>query len=467
VISGGAESALVKWNTLRPWLGTVIRLALGAIWIWAASSKLGSPRSFVQVVRAYDATPEWMSKAIGYGLPVLELCIGILLVLGLAVQMSAAVSGVLFLIFLIGLIQASARGIQLECGCFGGGGTTAGSTQYTLDILRDVGLLILASYLVVWPYTRVSVEEFLGRNDYVEPPSAKRMRSDKGQRKYNAMLEERRKAARTRALWLNASLGVVVILIGLIGIGVQSGRAKIAGSVTATHASVSQGVVFGKKAAATVDIYEDFQCPHCLDFEKTTGKTIDADVRANKAQVRFHPLAFLDSSSSGNRYSSRAANAALCASDISVDDFVAYHNILYGTYKGKQVQPAEGSNGRTNAELEAYASAIGIKGAQLTDFDTCVSTEKHKALVQAITDNASSHGVNATPTVKVNGKSISADLKSFNAAIAKALKNGPAPDPSKTPSPTPTPTPTSSGTGPAKTSSPPAKKPSTSSSSKG
>jgi protein-disulfide isomerase/uncharacterized membrane protein YphA (DoxX/SURF4 family) len=463
----GAESALVKWYTLRPWLGTIIRLALGAVWIWAASSKLGSPREFVQAVRAYDATPEWMSKAIGYGLPVLELCIGILLILGLAVRMAAAVSGVLFVVFLIGIIQASARGIQLECGCFGGGGETAGSTQYTWDILRDVGLLILAAYLVVWSFTRLSAEEFLGRNDYVEPPSAKRMRSDKGQRKYNAMLEERRKAARTRSLWLNASLGVVVVLIGLIGVGVQSGRAKIEGSLTATHATVSQGVVFGKKAAATVDIYEDFQCPHCLEFEQSVGKTIDADVRANKAQVRFHTLAFLDSSSSGNRYSSRAANAALCASDVSVESFVAYHNVLYGTYKGKQVQPTEGSNGRTDAQLEAYAGAAGITGAKLTDFDTCVSTEKHKALVQAITDNSSAHGVNATPTIKVNGKSIGTDLKSFEAAVTKALKNGPAPNPSKTPSPTPKPTPTATGTSPATTSSTPAKKPTTSASSKG
>jgi protein-disulfide isomerase/uncharacterized membrane protein YphA (DoxX/SURF4 family) len=434
-----AQSPFVRWQTYRPWLGTVVRLALGVIWIWAAASKLGSPRQFVQAVRAYDATPEWLSQGIGYGLPVFELCLGVLLIIGLAVRMAAIFSGLLFVVFLIGLIQAAARGIQLECGCFGGGGVTNGSTAYTLDILRDVGLLILAAYLVVWSFTRVSVEEFLARHDHVEQPSAKRMRSDQGRRKYNAMLEERRKAARSRSVWLNASLGVVIVLIGLIGLGVQSGRSKIQGSLTATHASVAQGVVFGKKAAATVDVYEDFQCPHCEDFEKAVGKTMDADVRANRAQVRFHPLAFLDSSSNGNRYSSRAANAALCASDLSVEDFVSYHNVLYGTYKGKQVQPSEGSSGRSDTDLENYAQAAGIKGADLATFDSCVTSEKHKALVAGITDKASKDGVNATPTVKVNGKSITADLKSYEAAIAKAAKNGPAPVPSKTPSPSATP----------------------------
>jgi protein-disulfide isomerase/uncharacterized membrane protein YphA (DoxX/SURF4 family) len=423
----------VKFDSVRPWLGTVIRLALGAIWIWAASSKIGSPRVFVQAVRAYDVTPEWLSKAIGYGLPVFEFCLGLLLIIGVAVRVAAIFSGLLFLVFLIGIAQAAARGIQLECGCFGGGGATSGATHYTLDILRDIGLLILAAYLAMWSYTRLSIEEFLARNDHVEQPSAKRMRSEQGRRKYNALLEERRKAARERGLWLNGSLGVVVILIGLIGVGVQANRAKIQGSLSATNATVANGVVFGKPAAATVDVYEDFQCPHCLEFEQAVSKTMDADVRANKAQVRFHTLSFLDSSSSGNRYSSRAANAALCASDVSVDDFVAYHNYLFRP----QIQPAEGSNGRTDSELEKYAQAVGIKGSKLSTFDSCVSTEQHKALVQAITDHASAAGVNATPTVKVNGKSINPDLKSFEAAVATALKNGPAPNPSNTPTPSP------------------------------
>jgi protein-disulfide isomerase/uncharacterized membrane protein YphA (DoxX/SURF4 family) len=429
--SGGVRE---KFEVARPWLGTVIRLALGVIWIWAAWDKIRAPRTFVQAVRAYDATPEWLSKAIGYGLPVLEFSIGVLLVLGVAVRLAAAVSGVLFVVFLIGIIQAAARGIQLECGCFGGGGTTTSGTTYTLDILRDIGLLILAAYLIVWPYTKLSIEAFLARHDQVEAPSAKRLRTEQGRRKYNAMLEARRKAARERTMWLNASLAAVVVLVALIGIGVQSGRAKIQGSLTASHATVKDGVVFGKKAAATVDIYEDFQCPNCQRFEQAVGPQIDKDVRANKAQVRFHIMAFLDSSSNGNRYSSRAANAALCAADISVDTFVKYHNYLYRP----DVQPKEGTNGRTNAQLEAYAAKVGITGPQLTTFDSCVNTEKHKALVQAMTEQASKDGVTGTPTIKVNGKSIDPTLAAWNKAIANALKNGPAPNPSSTPaSPTP------------------------------
>jgi protein-disulfide isomerase len=416
------------------WLGTVVRLALGGIWLWAAWSKLGSPREFTQTVRAYDATPEWLAKAIGYGLPVIELCLAALLVLGVAVRLAAGVSAALFLVFLIGLAQAAVRGIQLECGCFGGGGTTEGGTHYTLDILRDLGLLVLAAYLIVFSRTRISIDEFLARHDTVEMPSPKRMRTEQGRRKYAADVEARRKAALDRTLYLNGSLAIVVILIGVVGIGVQANRAKIEGSLTAAHASASNGVVYGKKAAATVDVYEDFQCPNCLAFEQSARATLEADVKANRAQVRYHTLSFLDRSSNGNRYSSRAANAALCASDVSVDKFVAYHDVLFGKdKKGKPVQPTEGTNGRTDQQLIDYADGIGLTSSQLSTFNACVTSEQHKALVEAITEKASERGVVATPSIYVNGKKLGdATLKTLKKAIAGADAKGPAPHPSPT-----------------------------------
>jgi protein-disulfide isomerase len=426
----------VNWSSIRPWVGTVARVALGAIWIWAAWSKLGNPRGFVQAVRAYDVTPEWMSKAIGYGLPVLEVCIGVMLILGIVTRAAAIVSGLLLFVFLIGLIQASARGLKLECGCFGGGGTTIGSTHYTLDILRDVGLIAVSAYLVIWPVTRFSIDEFLVRNDQVVMPSAKRMRSDQGQRKYNAMLEARRREAQIRTRYLTLALGLVVVLVSVIGIGVQANRAKIQGDVTATNASVDNGVVVGgSNAPVTVDVYEDFQCPICLQFEQSTGKDIAAKVKANQIKARYHTMAFLDSASSGNRYSSRAANAALCASDISVEDFVKYHDILYGKdSSGQQVQPTEGSHGRSNTQLLDYAKQAGIKGNDLTTFQSCMSGELHKSLVAAITDKASQRGVSGTPTVMVNGKKLgSVDKASFDAAVAKAAakaSTSPSPSPS-------------------------------------
>jgi len=425
----------VNWNSLRPWLGTLVRLVLGVVWLWAGWSKLHDPRAFVQTVRVYDATPEWLSKAIGYGLPMLEVCLGVLLIVGMAVRICAIVSAVLLVVFLVGIVQVAARGIKLDCGCFGGGGATTGGTQYLLDIARDVGLLVLAAYLIVWSLTRISIEEFLARNDYVEPPSAKRMRSDHGLRKYNALLAARHKEARERTRYVNGSLAIVVVLVSVIGIGVQAGRAKITGDLTAANASAANGVVYGKKAAATVDVYEDFQCPNCQAFEQAAGATLEADVVANKAQVRYHTMAFLDGNSNGNRYSSRAANAALCASDAGAAAFVKFHDVLFKA----NVQPKEGTSGRSDADFIGYAQQAGLAPAQVTTLTTCVQSEQHKALVQAITERSSAHGVTGTPTVYVNGKQLkTVDLAALTAAIAAADAKGPAPVPSPTPIPTPT-----------------------------
>ena len=66
----------MTWTSIRPWLSTVARLVLGVVWIWAGWAKLVDPRGFTQAVRAYDATPEWLSKLVGYGLPMFELCLG-------------------------------------------------------------------------------------------------------------------------------------------------------------------------------------------------------------------------------------------------------------------------------------------------------------------------------------------------------------------------------------------------------
>lgn len=418
--------------------GLVVRVFLGVIWIWAAWEKLRSPRVFLLAVRAYDATPEWLSKAIAYGLPVLEFSLGVLLILGVVVRLAAIVSGVLLVVFLIGIVQAAARGLKLDCGCFGGGGET-NQTQYTLEILRDVGLLVLAGYLVIWSMTSLSVDALLARNDDVAPPSAKRLRSEQGARKYNALLEQRRKAARDRTLYLSGSLAVVVALVSFIGIGVQAGRAKIQGSLIAAHASVANGVVYGKKAAATVDIYEDFQCPVCAQFEQQSHAWLDEAVKKNLAQVRFHTVSILDNSSNGNRYSTRAANAAICASDVSVDFFVAYHNVLYGTDpNGNQIQPREGTNGRSDLDLIKYATFAGIPTQDSATFSSCVTGQQHVGLVQAITDRFSQDGMTGTPTIKVNGKTLSTnDLKALQDAVAAADKNGPAPEPSPSTSASP------------------------------
>jgi len=99
---------------------------------------------------------------VGYGLPALEIIIGLLLILGLGTRIVAATSAVLLTLFIIGIASAWARGLQIDCGCFGGGGYAADATsKYPLEIARDVGLLLASLLLVAFPRTKVSLDGWL------------------------------------------------------------------------------------------------------------------------------------------------------------------------------------------------------------------------------------------------------------------------------------------------------------------
>ena len=90
-------------------------------------------------------------------LPYLEIALGVLLLAGLATRLTAVLSAVVLVAFIAGVISAAVRGLSIDCGCFGGGGDVgAGQTAYTAEILRDVGFLALAGYLIIRPDTPVS-----------------------------------------------------------------------------------------------------------------------------------------------------------------------------------------------------------------------------------------------------------------------------------------------------------------------
>jgi uncharacterized membrane protein YphA (DoxX/SURF4 family) len=123
----------------------------------------------VRAVRAYDLLPEAVVPTVGQLLPVVEVVIGACLVLGLLTRAAAVVSALLFLAFIIGISSAWARGLSIECGCFGGGGRIPDAAEkYPGEIARDVGLLALSLWLVVRPRTRLALDALLfpsGRRD--------------------------------------------------------------------------------------------------------------------------------------------------------------------------------------------------------------------------------------------------------------------------------------------------------------
>jgi uncharacterized membrane protein YphA (DoxX/SURF4 family) len=134
------------------------RIVLGAVWIVAGLIKLPDPAASVRAVRAFQLLPEAVVPAVGYGLPLLEVALGLFLVLGVAVRIGAILSGVLLGAFLVGVSSAWARGLSIDCGCFGGGGAVASDqTRYGTEVLRDGALLVVAGVLARWPASRFAL----------------------------------------------------------------------------------------------------------------------------------------------------------------------------------------------------------------------------------------------------------------------------------------------------------------------
>ncbi|MGC4849899.1 MauE/DoxX family redox-associated membrane protein [Micromonospora sp. DT15] len=159
-----------RWPLVRPWLGIAARLGLAAVWLVAGASKVSDLAASGRAVNAYQVMPYDVATVIGAALPFVELALGVLLLLGLATRLVAGVSAALLVVFIAGIASAWARGLAIDCGCFGSGGQLAAgqAPSYLPEILRDLGFLVLAGFLLIWPRTPVSVDGWLSGESVVE-----------------------------------------------------------------------------------------------------------------------------------------------------------------------------------------------------------------------------------------------------------------------------------------------------------
>jgi protein-disulfide isomerase len=149
-------------------------------------------------------------------------------------------------------------------------------------------------------------------------------------------------------------------------------------------------------------IYLDYLCPICGQFETANASQIEEWVTAGVATLEIHPISILDRSSSGSRYSTRAANTFACVANYDPDNAFAVSGALFVD------QPAEGTTGRTNGELVDVVTGAGVSNTKVND---CITGETFSGWVADATDraltgpipNADVTAVAGTPTVIVNG----------------------------------------------------------------
>lgn len=149
-----------KFAKLQPWIGLVCRLTLGGVLFVAGYLKVDKLEVSQMAVRSYELLPIPIANFLGQTLPFFEIVIGLLLIVGAATRAVAALGGFTMFVFIIAIAQAWARGLNIDCGCFGGGGAVdPGQTRYLQEILRDAGLVAMALFLFRYPVSKFSIDK--------------------------------------------------------------------------------------------------------------------------------------------------------------------------------------------------------------------------------------------------------------------------------------------------------------------
>ena len=127
-----------KFSALQPWATLAARILLGVVLLLAGYLKAKSPAQAQMAVRAYKLLPISIANIFGISLPWLEIGAGILLILGIAVRYAALFGGLLMLLFVGAISQAWARGLSIDCGCFGGGDRSLQATPSTFKKFCEI-----------------------------------------------------------------------------------------------------------------------------------------------------------------------------------------------------------------------------------------------------------------------------------------------------------------------------------------
>ena len=203
-------------------------------------------------------------------------------------------------------------------------------------------------------------------------------------------------AGRRRDLLVRIGLTAIVLLFAVVLVGyivISHDKKTAATAARSVRVTSSKLVTQDGKPKAVVTFYEDFLCPACGNFERTFGPTVSNLIDTGAIAADYYMVGLL-SRPQNDDYSSRAGNAAYCVADESVDAFRRFHTALYT----KEIQPSEtGTTFPNNAKLIEIAREAGVVG-KVPD---CVNSGKYIKMVDGL---ATSAGIHATPTVRINGQ---------------------------------------------------------------
>ena len=207
----------------------------------------------------------------------------------------------------------------------------------------------------------------------------------------------------------NLVIGMVsfIVIVGVVFSFISNRSSSTAQVPAAVSESDGYGIVLNPTATPQIDIYVDYQCPVCKNFEIINGGYLSEIAAAGKAKVVVHPMTFIGAESI------LAANAAACAAD--ENEFVAMNLAIF-----QDQSPNENSGKWQGDAMLNIGKSIGINSAK---FEACIKDGNYVKWTGNVSAATAKANVNSTPTIFVNGKQLDrnteyGDPVKFRAALA-------------------------------------------------
>ena len=140
-------------------------------------------------------------------------------------------------------------------------------------------------------------------------------------------------------------------------------------------------------APARVDLWVDYSCSHCQDFEAENNATLNQLVAAGKVSVSYHNIEFV------SRYGGQAGSASGCVAAQDPAAWPAFNSALYANHSSQ-------TDGWTAGEFRDFAGQQGVNAAA----QTCIAKQTYTGWIDANTADAAEQKVTGTPTMFLNGE---------------------------------------------------------------
>lgn len=118
----------------------IFRIILSFVFIYAGTEKISDPAGFSDAINNYRLLPLFSVNFFAITLPWVELVAGVLLLFGVSVKENSFIISISLVVFILAIGISLARGLSIECGCFG---TSSGTRVGVEKIFENIILLVM------------------------------------------------------------------------------------------------------------------------------------------------------------------------------------------------------------------------------------------------------------------------------------------------------------------------------------